>query len=107
MLYYSLSSARIFFRADKTAAEERDDSKEQQQGELLQEVFASFADVCISSVCVCFDLLSPRALGINYVVNGVQYLCRAEEGHGAFYESLACYVTSVFLPFGAVCSLKE
>jgi len=30
LLYYSLSSARIFFRADKTAAEERDDLKEQQ-----------------------------------------------------------------------------
>jgi WASH complex subunit 7 len=29
LLYYSLSSARIFFRADKTASEERDDKKAQ------------------------------------------------------------------------------
>lgn len=33
LLYYSLSSARIFFRADKTAAEERDDVNRQQQKE--------------------------------------------------------------------------
>jgi len=31
LLYYSLSSARIFFRADKTASEERDDAQQQQQ----------------------------------------------------------------------------
>lgn len=30
LLYYSLSSARIFFRADKTAAEEREEIKEKQ-----------------------------------------------------------------------------
>ena len=30
MLYYSLSSARIFFRADKTAAEEQEETKEKQ-----------------------------------------------------------------------------
>ncbi len=30
LLYYSLSSARIFFRADKTAADEREESKEKQ-----------------------------------------------------------------------------
>lgn len=27
LLFYSLSSARIFFRADKTAGEEKDESK--------------------------------------------------------------------------------
>jgi len=29
LLYYSLSSARIFFRADKTASEEQEDSQQQ------------------------------------------------------------------------------
>ena len=31
LLYYSLSSARIFFRADKTAAEEREETKDKAQ----------------------------------------------------------------------------
>ena len=45
MLYYSLSSARIFFRADKTAAEERDDARERQsQGESPQEIYTGVAD---------------------------------------------------------------
>ena len=30
LLYYSLSSARIFFRADKTAADEKEDEKKKQ-----------------------------------------------------------------------------
>jgi len=31
LLYYSLSSARIFFRADKTASDEREEQQQQQQ----------------------------------------------------------------------------
>ena len=31
LLYYSLSSARIFFRADKTAAEESEENKEKEK----------------------------------------------------------------------------
>ncbi|XP_019624304.1 PREDICTED: WASH complex subunit SWIP-like [Branchiostoma belcheri] len=34
LLYYSLSSARIFFRADKTAAEEQEEKKEEAAGDL-------------------------------------------------------------------------
>jgi hypothetical protein len=36
-LYYSLSSARVFFRADKTEAEEKEE-KEQSQGKNAAEV---------------------------------------------------------------------
>lgn len=35
LLYYSLSSARIFFRADQTAAEEREEKKEKQGDTLM------------------------------------------------------------------------
>ncbi|XP_022098788.1 WASH complex subunit 4-like [Acanthaster planci] len=34
LLYYSLSSARIFFRADKTAAEEQEETKEKEKEEV-------------------------------------------------------------------------
>lgn len=33
LLYYSLSSARIFFRADKTAAEENEEKRAKKAGE--------------------------------------------------------------------------
>ena len=33
MLYYSLSSARVFFRADKTAAEEKEEKEEKERTE--------------------------------------------------------------------------
>ena len=37
LLYYSLSSARIFFRADKTAADEREEQREQNdEGEIAR-----------------------------------------------------------------------
>jgi WASH complex subunit 7 len=47
ILYYSLSSARIFFRADKTASEERDDSRDRKaQGDGTSTALSSAQDTC-------------------------------------------------------------
>ena len=48
LLYYSLSSARVFFRADKTEAEEREE-KEQSQGKNIRKLSPSFI------LCQLFD----------------------------------------------------
>jgi len=62
LLYYSLSSARIFFRADKTASDEQEELRQQNgQGKI---------HVCVRSTDVSVPLNRRRgaSLKVFYVV---------------------------------------
>ena len=55
-MYYSLSSARVFFRADKTAAEEKEekDEKERSEGKGLGREYCYIMVVRVFDFCLNF-----------------------------------------------------
>ena len=72
LLYYSLSSARVFFRADKTEAEEREE-KEQSQGKNIRKLSPLF------DPCQLFDQ------GLNILVSNdlsISFLAENSEQEG-------------------------